>query len=356
MPTRSLSTIGAQLGKTGTISLVEIHFTGSGQSGNDGYDRVFTTAASHYKRVNPFEVANGTAPDPHPASNQPPYKLETWGDAVKPSYTQTLASKTYAKPSNVDITDIGTPTAADNANFEISWTIPAGFTDFDINGVDTDIFCRVYARQCSDQGDGGTAGAAGANGCEDVADDDPISNINGGTTQNIDTSPATVTSLQENTWYAVACRIEWDDESGQTIGSFTNVSDAGDVVATATETCCSINEDVGADRIYFRTPVWVCLSSDLGLSTGNTFEPSPPRDELNDSRCEACYNWDQLGNRVTRYKGTSTSTVGQAAMRLHTDSACTTEDTTTEWYSDDGDTAYEYTTTNTYDCNTECFS
>lgn len=353
MPDRKLATIGAQLGKTGTISLKEIHVTASSQLGADGYKRIYLTSAG-YKRINPFEVANGTAPDPHPTTNFPPYTLAAWGDASKPSYTQTLLSKTYAKPTNVDITDVGTPTAANNANFELSWTIPNGFTDFNTNGVDTDIFNRIYARICSDQGDGGSVGNAGPNGCEDVADDDPIANINGGTTANADTSPVTVSSLTQNTWYAVACRIEWDDTGTQTIGSFTNVSDAGAVVASATETCCNVTEDVGAGRIYFRTPVWVCTSDSLGISTTNVQEPSTPRDETNDSRCEACYNWNQIGNRVTRYRGTSTDAIGTSAMNLYTNSTCTTEDTTTIWYSDDGDTAYQLGTTNSWDCQVDC--
>ena len=365
MADRRLKNIGTtQMGKSGTVKLSEIGRIGSSQSGNDGYDRTYVNAANDYKRMNPFEIANGKAPAPTGSGGglpSPPYKLSNWGPsgASGEAYTQRMSSKDYAKPSDVDITDIVTPTAADNASFELSFTIPAGFTDFDTQGVDTDIFNRVYARICSDQGDGGSVGDAGSTGCSDVADEDPVDDINGGTTQNLDSSPITVTSLTQNTWYAIACRIEWDDTGVQSIGSFTNVSDMGTVKSSQTETCCNVTPDTGANRIFFKTPVWVCQVDSLGISTTNILDDEDPsefggRDETTDSRCEACYNYNVVSNRVTRYRGVTTDQIGNSSMNLYTNSTCTTEDTTTIWFSPDGDTAYKLGTSTSFDCQTNC--
>ena len=359
MADRRLKNIGTtQMGKSGTVKLSEIGRIGSSQSGNDGYDRTYVNAANDYKRMNPFEIANGKAPAPTGSGGglpSPPYKLSNWGPsgASGEAYTQRMSSKDYAKPSDVDITDIVTPTAADNASFELSFTIPAGFTDFDTQGVDTDIFNRVYARICSDQGDGGSVGNAGATGCSDIADEDPVDDINGGRTKNLDSSPITVEALTQNTWYAIACRIEWDDTGVQT-SNFTNVSDMGTVKSSQTETCCNVTPDTGANRIFFKTPVWVCTLDSLGISTTNVQDPTYPRNASTDSRCEACSNFSS--SPVTRYRGVTTNQIGNSSMNLYTNSTCTTEDTTTIWYSDDGATAYQLGTTTSFDCETDCLS
>jgi hypothetical protein len=86
----SLNDVGRQLGKTGTIKLSEIAITASGQTTSSTYpnephnSRIYTSAASHYLRVNGFEQSRSFAPTGAPSrtANTPPYKLSDWSGSV----------------------------------------------------------------------------------------------------------------------------------------------------------------------------------------------------------------------------------------------------------------------------------
>ena len=116
--------VGFYLGKTGTISLKEIYATGStgpqgldGSTGYYGYDRIFTAAADDYKRVNPFEVEDGNAPDPALFPPSPiSYNLAPWD-----GYTQ-WDSGDRAKSIDFDLTAVD----YDSATF--TWTRATGYT------------------------------------------------------------------------------------------------------------------------------------------------------------------------------------------------------------------------------------
>lgn len=327
----SLNDIGFQMGKTGTIKLSEIGTKGASQGGTNGYNRTFVTAANDYKRVNPYAVAGGLgagdAPDPIGITT--PYRLSDWD-----AYDQWDA--TAARPSSFNCTNI-TTTGANSSQATFSFNIDSAFTDFNTNGVNVDITYTVHIRQCG----------ASIGNCVDGFGDPLDPSASPTDTINSDTSPASSGFLNDGTWFIAGLYVQWDDES---VANYTRISEAG-YTASLSNGSGITDSGTAEEYIRFFTPDWFCTLDSLGTSTTNNQDSDTNRDETTDSRCEACYNYNQVGNRVTRYRGTSTDTIGDAQMNLYTDNGCTTEDTSTQWYSPDGSTAYQLGTTTTFDCS-----
>lgn len=211
--TASLKNVGIFLGKSGTISLKEIYTKGSGQTltgntGYDGYDRIYTNASLHYKQINPFEVEANRAPNP--VSGVGNYSLAEWD-----SYLGFVASD--AASSNFDLTSINYTSVTFN------WQLPPGY-----NRNPAELQQLLYVNVCS-------------NPLTCDATVSPTNDVNLG-----DVSSHTISSLVPGTSYVAALKTLWDER-----GTNTNLvySDEASLKSPLT------NGSVGLqpDQIYFST-------------------------------------------------------------------------------------------------------
>jgi len=281
----SLYNVGNQMGKTGTIKLSEIGTKGASQSGTNGYNRTFVTAANDYKRVNPYAVAGGLgagdAPDPIGITT--PYRLSDWD-----AYDQWDA--TAARPSSFNCTNI-TTTGTNSSQATFSFNIDSAFTDFDTNGVDADITYTVHIRQCG----------ASIGNCVDGFGDPLDPSASPTDTITSDTSPATSGLLNDGTWFIAGLYVQWDDES---VANYTRISEAG-YTASLSNGSGITDSGTAEEYIRFFTPDWICT-----LTTNQKTTTSDP--------CDACCGC--CGETSYRDNASATAT----GTNYYTTSACTT--------------------------------
>lgn len=210
----SLKSLGlGEFGKTGNVSLNDL-------AASNGYTRTFTTAATDYYRVNPFEVANGDAPAPAAGANN----LFDWD-----GYVHT----TVNVGSSFDITAI----TSNSATF--SWTRPSGYTN-DFGSVNQ-VF---WYTEC-------TGSVPPSLDC--------INNVNpyliGNPASAIDGVSRTLTGLTDNTWYTIGIAAEWDrDGDGGSTGTQEVPANPSSVFyTTSNPLTVTTNTLRGTDKIVFKT-------------------------------------------------------------------------------------------------------
>jgi len=309
----SLSGSGfVHLGKTGTVSLKEIFITASGQitgspttAGWHGYTRIYNTPASHYKRINPWEVGANNAP--HPTGSYPPYNLSEWDNYVQWDETQ-------AATDGFDITSLPVPSSATTATATFAWnTGDNAFDEFDsVN--DAAVTYTVYYRQCANQDDPGTNFGP----CVDSFGDEievEWAPQSGSWTAGIsnDTSPATINSLNEDKWHVGALVVQWNDEDqGSSFPRQTSPSDTASLTITNTSIARGF-PGVGQlpndpyEYILFKTAQFVCDTATVSIAASGG-SPS--------AWCNACCNTPS-----SYYRDGPNLTNGTC---YYTDSGCTT--------------------------------
>ena len=217
MAQTTLVTVRNALGKTGQVTLSEV-------GASDGYTRNFTTAATDYKRINPFEAAAGRAPQP---SDGAPYNLNDWD-----GYSHTTV------PTGTDIN----ATSITTTQITIEWTKPTGYPSTAALGSGT-VGQKIYLRACSPNNRAG------------CTDDDPTSDTY--LIQTTDGTSHTEGGLSIGQWYNLGMRTVFDEgdasdiesgiwsgkstqtESGQSYAGNYGIEFRTDTTTTTTTTACA---------------------------------------------------------------------------------------------------------------------
>ena len=278
-----------QLGKTGTVKLTELAITGSGQTAQThGFDRVYTTAATDYKRVNPFEVSASDAPNP--TTETAPYNLSDWE-----GYGQWNSAQ--AASEDFDCTAFTDTTAT------FSWTTASGYE------TDTASLVQVlYVDECTD-----ALTCADAQASSSTTSD--VFNLG-------DVITTTATGLTENTYYVATVVTLWDELG---TGFSKRHSDTADSVASPTEGVLNTES-----QIYFKTSFTSCDSLGTQHAAGTTAGAL--------GGGGACGG---LPGSITIYSPDSSTWASLSTSdRLFTDSGCTSGYVGDTYLANNGDTSY----------------
>lgn len=269
-----------QMGKTGSISLTEIHITASTQTDKginsfDGYDRRYANVNNDYKRVNPYMVNEGIgyARDPVPPPTAP-FKLSDWSN-----YEQWREDDPpIVSTRSFDLTGRFSPEYTDDASVRFAFnTTDAAKSDFDTNGINEDIAFAIYIHECTNQSAWPDGGCLDGVREDPEVDWDPDSGdwTNSGES---DTSPITITNLNHDSWHIASLVVIWNDSGESTFPD--RVSDPGLTssltIGDESPTAASIafgfprpqnNPGYAYEHIIFKTAEFVCDSSTVWPSS-----------------------------------------------------------------------------------------
>lgn len=222
--------------------------------GENGFTRTTGGPDPKYKRVNPYEAAQGRAVFPNNWSS--PYRLSDWN-----SYTHS----SVLTGTNLNCTSVGQTTA----NF--SFTKPTDYPPSSISGSDT-VQQALWIKQCTDQ-TGDEEQVCGQPSSTETPLQGAANALSDGTTLN-------ATGLTADKWHIAAVYYEFTDNGA----SASHRGSAYSLAGTLTE---GFDFEAGGNIILFKTdPTWTCGSTSLKLTTSGDY-------------CDAC-----TATAVTKYERT----------------------------------------------------
>ena len=184
--TVSLVTLGqTQFGKVGDVSLEAL---------NESAAETRSFSGTGYKRVNRFEIEDGSAPAPSAGS----VSLIDYDGYVQ-------WNSTRGAGNTLDLT------GKDHDSLDFSWVRPSGYTAFPQAEVQQQLWCKKCATQTQV-------------GCEA---DDYLAGSAFATTDG--TTAGTGNVLDIDSWYVCSIVMDWDDEG---VAGFPRQSDGYDAVAS----------------------------------------------------------------------------------------------------------------------------